>query len=495
VTAVFDPAAAADSEEHALARVWARRLELVGAWLVWGLDLAGAVLAWQVAYTLRLAFVPVLGPMISFTSGADVPDWFPQVIFLVVYSIALYANGCLSSERPVWVLPRQMTAAVAALLFFLGASYFFKWLTFSRAFLGLLGLTLVVVIVVEWVVLRLTRNLIRRWGLGIRSVLVAGDPAQAAWVLDDLERSARAGVRSLGLVTDAPNDPKLPSGTRTFPDIDRVASWASRLRADQVVLCLPDWPYARIAPLLESLGRAGVRVYLLRPDLSVHLGVYEEPQNLFPGTELIDFGDLRPRRFRPALKRIFDGVVGTVLFVLALPVYAAIAIAILVRDGRPVLYRQERCGRDARRFVIWKFRTMRVGAEREQDALEQKNELTGPIFKIRNDPRITPVGRFLRRHSLDELPQLWNVMRGEMSLIGPRPPLPAEVARYEPWQRARLSGVIGCSGLWQVSGRSNLPFDEMAMLDIYYLRHMSLRLDTKILARTFWIVLVGEGAY
>ena len=138
---------------------------------------------------------------------------------------------------------------------------------------------------------------------------------------------------------------------------------------------------------------------------------------------------------------------------------------------------------------------MLVGAEQHQAGLQSRNEATGPIFKIRNDPRVTPFGRFLRRHSLDELPQLWNVMRGQMSLIGPRPPLPAEVARYEPWQHGRLSGVIGCSGLWQVSGRNHLPFDEMAMLDIYYLRHMSLRLDTKILLRTFWVVLVGEGAY
>jgi exopolysaccharide biosynthesis polyprenyl glycosylphosphotransferase len=492
----FDPAAAADSEDHALARVWARRLELVGAWLVWLFDLAGAALAWQIAFVVRLALVPQLGPMISFTSGSAVPEWFPQVLFLGLYSLALYANGCLNSERPVWVLPRQMVAAFGALVLFLGTSYLFKWLTFSRAFLGLLGLTLIGIIVLEWLVLRLTRSVIRRWGLGVRSVLVVGDPESSAWVLEDLERSANAGVRPLGLVTDAANGSgSLPPGTRTFPSIARAASWASRLRADQVVLCLPKWPYARLAPLIESLGRAGVRVYLQRPELSVHLGIYEEPQNLFRGTELIDFGDPRPRRIRPALKRAFDVIVGGVLFVLALPVFAAIGLAILIQDGRPVLYRQERCGRNGLRFMIWKFRTMTIGADAQQAELEPLNEASGPIFKIRNDPRVTPLGRFLRRHSLDELPQLWNVMCGQMSLVGPRPPLPAEVERYEPWHRSRLSGVIGCSGLWQVSGRSNLPFDEMAMLDLYYLRHMSLRLDTKILARTMWIVLVGEGAY
>src|SRR6185503_7194985 len=119
-----------------------------------------------------------------------------------------------------------------------------------------------------------------------------------------------------------------------------------------------------------------------------------------------------------------------------------------------------------------------------QHELMERNEAVGPMFKIRKDPRLTPIGAFLRRHSLDELAQLVNVLLGEMSLVGPRPPLPTEVERYQPWHHSRLSGVIGCSGLWQVSGRSELPFDEMVMLDLYYLRHASLRLDCKILTRT-----------
>jgi lipopolysaccharide/colanic/teichoic acid biosynthesis glycosyltransferase len=138
---------------------------------------------------------------------------------------------------------------------------------------------------------------------------------------------------------------------------------------------------------------------------------------------------------------------------------------------------------------------MKVGAEDMQRELMTRNEAVGPMFKIRQDPRLTPLGAFLRRHSLDELPQLTHVVTGEMSLVGPRPPLPTEVERYQPWHHARLSGVIGLSGLWQVSGRSDLPFDEMVMLDLYYLRHSSLRLDFKILTRTLWVVVVGKGAY
>jgi exopolysaccharide biosynthesis polyprenyl glycosylphosphotransferase len=492
-------ASAADESEHAAARATSRRLEVAGAWLVWGFDLAMAALAWHVASLVRVAWSSQLGPMISFTSGSDVPHWVPEILFLALYSIGLYANGCLNSERPIWVVPRQVTAAIMALVLFLGLSYLFQWLTVSRAFLGVLFLALTTAIGVGWVVLRLARRVLQRWGLGVSRVLVVGAAEDAAWVLRELARARGSGVRVAGLVSDDPAlaDPERQrrAGVRVLPGVANAASWASRLRADQVVLCCPDWPRRRIAEALEELWSRGLRVYVHQPELAVHLGSAEEPQNLFRGTELVDFGAVRARPVRDSKKRVFDLVVGSALFLVCLPVFVAIAAAILITDGRPVFYRQERCGHAGRRFRIWKFRTMRVGADQEQDALADRNEMSGPIFKIRNDPRVTALGSFLRRHSLDELPQLWNVLRGEMSLVGPRPPLPAEVERYEPWHRARLSGVIGCSGLWQVSGRSDLPFDDMVMLDLYYLRHTTVRMDVKILVRTFWVVVVGEGAY
>jgi len=146
-------------------------------------------------------------------------------------------------------------------------------------------------------------------------------------------------------------------------------------------------------------------------------------------------------------------------------------------------------------FEIYKFRSMREGAENELEELIEWNEADGPLFKIRNDPRLTRVGRFLRRTSLDELPQLWNVLRGEMSLVGPRPPLPAEVGRYKSWHRKRLEVRPGMTGLWQVRGRSLLSFDEGVLLDIYYIEHWSLWLDFKIMLRTVPQMLLGNGAY
>jgi exopolysaccharide biosynthesis polyprenyl glycosylphosphotransferase len=197
------------------------------------------------------------------------------------------------------------------------------------------------------------------------------------------------------------------------------------------------------------------------------------------------------------LKRTLD-VIGAGYCLLALaPIWGIIALCVRLDSPGPILFRQERVGRAGAKFVCLKFRSMREDAD--SSAVVQKilaqNEASGPIFKIKNDPRMTRVGRFLRRWSLDEIPQFWNVIRGDMSLVGPRPPLPREVAQYEPWQLRRLEAAPGLTGLWQVSGRSELSFDEMVMLDLYYVENWSLGLDLRILVRTIPAVCRGGGAY
>jgi lipopolysaccharide/colanic/teichoic acid biosynthesis glycosyltransferase len=160
-----------------------------------------------------------------------------------------------------------------------------------------------------------------------------------------------------------------------------------------------------------------------------------------------------------------------------------------------VLFRQQRVGRDGRLFVLYKFRSMVQGAETHHRSLRKHNEASGPIFKMKEDPRVTGIGRLLRRTSLDELPQLWNVLSGDMSLVGPRPPMPSEVVEYKDWHQRRLDVSPGMTGLWQVSGRSELTFDEMVMLDLFYAENWSIGLDVKILLRTVPTVLLGRGAY
>jgi exopolysaccharide biosynthesis polyprenyl glycosylphosphotransferase len=195
------------------------------------------------------------------------------------------------------------------------------------------------------------------------------------------------------------------------------------------------------------------------------------------------------------LKRVTDIVlVGMGLIVLA-PILALIALAVKLDSRGPVFYGQLRLGKDGRQFKMLKFRSMNVDADKRLSELKEQNEATGPLFKMRRDPRVTRVGRFIRRWSLDELPQLINVFRGEMSLVGPRPPMPSEVAEYEDWQLGRLRAVPGVTGLWQVSGRSEVPFHDMVRLDLHYIRNWSLALDVEILLRTIPAVLTSRGAY
>jgi exopolysaccharide biosynthesis polyprenyl glycosylphosphotransferase len=194
-------------------------------------------------------------------------------------------------------------------------------------------------------------------------------------------------------------------------------------------------------------------------------------------------------------KRAFDIVAAVLLLILLSPLLALLALIIRLDSKGPVIFRQTRCGKDGKLFIFYKFRGMVADAEARQAEFDHLNEAQGPIFKMKHDPRVTRVGRVLRRTSLDELPQLWNVLRGEMSLVGPRPPLPKEVERYEAWHQARLRAVPGITGLWQVSGRSHLGFDEMTRLDIEYLNVWSLALDLRILVRTVVAVVFAHGAY
>lgn len=194
-------------------------------------------------------------------------------------------------------------------------------------------------------------------------------------------------------------------------------------------------------------------------------------------------------------KRIFDIILSAVgLLVLAIPCLI-IALFIFACDRGPVFYTQERVGKDGKKFMVYKFRSMYVNADTLLEKLKEKNEVTGPMFKMKNDPRVTSVGRFLRKTSLDELPQLLNVLRGDMSLVGPRPPLPSEVEEYSEYDKQRLWAVPGCTGLWQATERNNVGFAEMVELDLKYIQNRSLFLDAKIIFLTFLVIIHPNGAY
>ncbi len=195
------------------------------------------------------------------------------------------------------------------------------------------------------------------------------------------------------------------------------------------------------------------------------------------------------------IKRGID-IIGSILGLLVfLPIMLVIFLAIKVEDGGSVFFAQVRVGKGGKRFLMYKIRSMCMDAEKRMEEVQEKNEIQGPMFKMKNDPRITKVGKFIRKSSLDELPQLLNVLLGNMSLVGPRPPLPREVADYDAYEMQRLFVKPGCSGLWQISGRSDLHFSDMVKLDLQYIENRSLRLDFKIILKTFLVFFSSNGAY
>jgi lipopolysaccharide/colanic/teichoic acid biosynthesis glycosyltransferase len=213
-----------------------------------------------------------------------------------------------------------------------------------------------------------------------------------------------------------------------------------------------------------------------------------------PSTPALEAGVIEPFGYR-VTKRVFDLAAGGAIALLLVPVVPLVALMIRLDSDGPVFYRQDRVGKGARLFKFYKFRSMRADSDRMRAELESRNELKGPVFKMKDDPRVTAVGQFLRRSSLDEIPQIFNVLKGDMSIVGPRPALPGEVAKYEAWHRRRLDVKPGITCLWQVAGRSQVDFDEWMRLDLVYLSRRSLGADLGIFLKTIPAVIARRGAY
>lgn len=201
------------------------------------------------------------------------------------------------------------------------------------------------------------------------------------------------------------------------------------------------------------------------------------------------------RPFYYVVKRLFDIVASACGLILLSPLFLFLVIKIRSEDGGPAFYSQERIGKDEKPFKMWKFRSMIVDADKMLDKLEDQNEIDGAMFKIKDDPRVTKIGHVIRKYSLDELPQLWNVLIGDMSLVGPRPPLPSEVEEYTDYDKQRLTVMPGCTGLWQVTKRNEADFDEMVWLDIVYINHSGAWEDLKLIIKTVLVMVHPNGAY
>jgi exopolysaccharide biosynthesis polyprenyl glycosylphosphotransferase len=446
-------------------------------------DAGGALVCLALAYAARDRLLPALLPE-RFASGLYPPLHY-LALFLLAPALravaAAIAGGDDPAARPGWrsraLGAGRILALEAPLLGALG--FLFQPLGFSRALVSLY-LTLSVPALAlrqRWLERQRRRPEIRR------RVALLGEGSSARALARWLERRDPAAVECVGLFGPPDSDPR----TAALP------GRAADLALDEVVLAAPAADWHRFAAVLEACREVGLAVRLEPRALLGRAGVPRAESLL--GLPTLVLADERAGPRALAVKRALDLLGSLILLIALAPILAAIAAAVGACDGRPILFRQVRVGRNGRRFTLLKFRTMVVAPGAVAAVAGAARPAGGPALKRRDDPRVTRLGRWLRRHSLDEVPQLWNVLRGDMSFVGPRPPLPEELEGYEPWQRRRLRMPPGLTGPAQVRGRGDLPFEAWARLDLEYVERWSLALDARILLRTIPAVLTGRGAY
>ncbi|WP_420628975.1 sugar transferase [Candidatus Leptofilum sp.] len=390
----------------------------------------------------------------------------------------------------------RITYAVAAGIGLLSMIAFFVQPTpFSRLMYFWAFLAIVVLIGVARLLRRFVLGALYQRGILADRVLVIGSGEVGRSLIRTLLARSDLGYKAVGYLHDGESENNIGLGRipnlGTFADLQNTL--AERPHLHTIFIALPGEMHQQISQLLRLCQQHGVRAQVV-PDL-LQLSMNRVEFNNMAGIPTLGVRDVGITRVQQLTKRLLD--LGIILLggIPALLVMCLISLAIKLDSPGPVIYKAMRVGKNGRPFPMYKFRSMEVNAEQRKAELKQFNQADGPIFKMKDDPRMTRVGRFIRRLSLDELPQIYNVLLGQMSLVGPRPPLAEEVAAYKPWHKQRLSVIGGITGLWQVSGRSDLTFDELCLLDIYYIENWSLALDIRILLQTIPHSLFGRGAY
>ncbi len=468
--------------------------------LLYAADLAVTLAALPTAYALRSELLPLLLPR-PFPGGLVDFSLYLALVgpIVLIWSGLLFGGGAYRSRR-TQVLQEEMalmgrTAFLGTLLLTI-VVFGARWDFISRPFLLIFFAVNALFLVTERLTVRFLARRIRALGFNYRTVVLVGDTPRAHSMARLIHAHPWWGLKLLGLVRERRATSE--EGTTadgivvlgTLQDLPRILK---EMSVDEVILAVDRGDLPHLEEIFLHCEEIGVRTRLVL-DFFPHALARVELEEL-EGTPLLTFSTTPGNEMALLVKRGVDVALSLLLGALSVVPLLLAAMLIKLTSKGPVLFRQTRCGLNGRLFTLLKLRTMVEGAETRLDEVAHLNELDGPVFKAARDPRVTLLGRLMRRFSFDEFPQLWNVLKGEMSLVGPRPPLPEEVARYEPWQRRRLSMKPGITGLWQVSGRTSLGrFDDWMALDLAYIDNWTLSLDTRILLRTVPAVLFGRGA-
>lgn len=409
-------------------------------------------------------------------------------IFVMRGMYSLHLSGSLFTQ--LWRIATSLTIGLSVLV----AYYFvFQPPEPSRLLVPFVWICSIAILSLGRMLLSALIGTLHRLGLGETRLLVVGSGRLGKMIMQHIAATPKLGYAIVGFLHDMHESPGDFGRFKMLGTLDDLALVIRSMRVDEVIIALPSELHQqtiRSVRLCERLGAS----FKLVPEL-YELSLSRIDMETIEGIPLLGIKQQQLNTIQRAVMRVTDIVGAFLVLLLGSPIWLCFALLIKMTSPGEVILRQTRVGLNGRKFTCYKFRSMYKNAERDLASLLAYNEAQGPLFKMKDDPRVTFIGKFLRRTSLDEIPQLFNVLKGDMSLVGPRPPLPREVELYEEWQKGRLAMKPGMTGLWQVRGRSDLSFDEGVLMDLYYIENWSLGLYYQILWRTIPAVLFVRGAY
>lgn len=395
---------------------------------------------------------------------------------------------------------KSVLCGTIALLFCL---YLIHYHDISRLFITIFACTLTILLTISKATIYNTLKYHRKRDYNTRSVLIVGCKDMAVEMIKAILKNPGSGYKIMGCLQTNCKDKPLPIGAEVYRGVKVIGPLSdyeailTDKAVDELIFALRIETIDNINKIIHYAEELGINVRIM-PDFQIQRIMYRPETariylDQFVGMPTIALSSTTPREGELVIKTFIDYFAASLGLLVLSPLLLVIGVLIKTSSPGPVLFSQVRSGLNGRQFKMYKFRTMYQDAEQKLDELKEHNEMHGPVFKMKDDPRITPIGKFLRKTSLDELPQLINVLKSEMSLVGPRPPIPEEVEQYKPWQRRRLSMKPGLTCIWQVSGRNNIDFEDWMRLDLQYIDNWSLWLDMKLFALTIREVIIPNG--